>query len=147
MSNIVVKLIPDIIGDKTYKVSKIRIEELLKEIGLTYEKIEIIELDNIEFIDCGKNLEYIRCPKCYRDALRWWGEVMNISSQTNFVDRNITTPCCNTKMKLEDLEYCLECGFSKFIIQILNPSNQFLEEDIKLIEDEIGIKLRKITKR
>lgn len=118
MSQTLMKLIPAKVGAVPNSANESTVINRLKQAKINYESMRIVETKMIQFIDCGKNLEYVRCPHCYRDALRWWGKAMSRSEATGFTYRDVVMPCCQQSVKLEDLEYCLPSGFARYVIEL-----------------------------
>lgn len=146
MSSTLVKLIPTPIGSLPEVTDKEAIEKAIYELGIHYDDLKVWTSDGLQFIDCGENLEYIRCPFCHADAMRWWGEAMNQSSQTGFENRHIVTKCCGRHAQLEDLEYCLKTGFARFGIELLNP-DKVTDIDLFELGAELGTRLKRVTAR
>ena len=79
--------------------------------------------DNPTFIDCGGNFTFVSCPSCNEviaDVI--WGDMMDKCYENgHFYNLETVTPCCDFKTTLNDLKYDWDCGFAKFVIEILNP--------------------------
>ncbi len=146
MSQTIMKLIPAKVGAIPKSMDKIIIVKTLKEAEINYESLRIVETKGIQFIDCGNNLEYVRCPHCYRDALRWWGEAMSRSEATGFTYRDVVTPCCHESVKLEDLEYCLASGFARFVIE-LRGADDLTDSDLFTFSTIMGMAFIKVNTR
>ena len=71
--------------------------------------------DQVQFIDCGENLEQILCPYCQKDLAEWWGDAMNAaySPESGFSMLAVTLPCCGKKSFLNELDYNWPVGFSR----------------------------------
>ncbi len=146
MSQTIMKLIPAKVGAIPKSMDEITIVKRLKEAEINYESIRIVETKEIQFIDCGKNLEYVRCPHCYRDGLRWWGKAMSRSEATGFTYRDVVMPCCHQTVKLEDLEYCLPSGFARYVIE-LRGADDLTETDLFTFSTEMGMAFIKVNAR
>ena len=110
--------------------------------------------DQIRFRDCGVNLELIACPFCgaHLDH-EWWLERMAEDSEGDVEDfhdrgfplRPITVPCCARAASLNQLVYSFDQGFSRFILEAMNPNIDRLdEEDVRRLSDLLGTPLRVI---
>lgn len=146
MSDIVIKLIPAPLGVMPEVTEKNEIEKAVRGLGIHYEGLKVWITEDLQFIDCGENLEYIRCRYCHEDALRWWGEAMNGSAESGFENRHIVTPCCGRHTTLEQLEYCLDTGFARFCIELKNPE-KVTDADIVELGAELGVTFQRITAR
>lgn len=99
------------------------------------DTIEIIQNENPEFIDCGENLEEIRCPICGKElSLDWWSEEMIQHASIHYENLDIITPCCKKKISLNDLYYHFPCGFACTYIRMMNPTNLIESQQIQYIE-------------
>lgn len=43
---------------------------------------------------------------------------------------SILLPCCNGESTLNDLKYHMDCGFAKFVIEVLNPVQPICKHDL-----------------
>ena len=120
MSDDILKIIPAT-PDFAPKASAISgAESYLRELGFTLDATAMTS--EIEFVDCGGNLERISCPFCGAVlATESWQDAMNRSYETRFADRNLKLPCCKRNSKLEDLIYDWPMGFAKFVLHLRNP--------------------------
>ncbi|WNQ08851.1 hypothetical protein MJA45_14440 [Paenibacillus aurantius] len=147
MTQSIVKLIPI---DETFVP---RLEDTDQAVSLLKtlfkETIEVNRFEEIEFIDQGSNFEQIVCPVCSKEIdPNWWQEEMNKAYLTKF--RNLMTilPCCKANLSLNELGYTWPAGFSKYCIEILNPSETaIIYEHIKELEDLLKTKLKIILSR
>lgn len=146
MSKTIMKLIPVKVGAVPDSADEITMIKMLKEAEITYESMRIVETKAIQFIDCGKNLEYVRCPHCHRDALRWWGQAMNRNEATDFNYRDIIMPCCQQSVKLEDLDYCLPSGFARYVIE-LRGADDLTDTELFVFSTLIGMAFMKVNAR
>lgn len=146
MSEHIVRIIPKEVGT-VISTGKEQVAAALKDMGIDYKRLEVQTLDEIKFMDCGKNLEYIRCPYCHKDALKWWGSVMSQAARTNFKNRNLVTPCCHRGVMLEDLDYCLDMGFARFVIEIHEPDTIITNGELYELGIELDCELKKISVR
>ena len=142
MSDYYERLIPKIVGEKPNKVNLKCIQKLLVKNGIVCDDVVIVETDEIRFIDCGGNLEKIVCNHCNSDISSYWGDLMSQSAETGFEDRNYKTQCCNKMNFLENIDYYFDVGFSRFVIELFNPSKQIDLKVIREIEDIIGLELK-----
>jgi hypothetical protein len=92
------------------------------EMYVPAEKISWKSYKNPIFVDCGSNFESVSCPFCgNRIDIDVWQKMMSLCyERTNFNNLDISLSCCNNVSTLNDLIYHYDCGFSKFVIEILN---------------------------
>ncbi|QVK21111.1 hypothetical protein KHQ82_01925 [Mycoplasmatota bacterium] len=147
MSDNFVRLIPKKVGVMFPDLLESLIENYLDSIEYKYETIRIVTFEDITFIDCGENLDSIRCNVCGANLDGWWQERMSESYNSGFVDRTIKTPCCSSVTELENLKYNFNCGFSKCEIEIFNPLRKIEISDIIKIEKIINCQLMQIIAR
>ncbi|MCL2637717.1 MAG: hypothetical protein FWD48_05035 [Oscillospiraceae bacterium] len=149
MSEYYMSFIPD---NPSYKLDTTSIE-LIKKLSFysNYYNEEdniVIEVsDVIQFADCGGNLEEALCPFCKVSALDWWGDAMGsvYSEESGFEDLNVTTPCCQKAVSLNDLDYSFPQGFYKSIIRIDLLFKINLDFSDKQVCNKICEELYKIT--
>lgn len=143
MVETIYKLIPTAIDDQCHIKNKQELIELLDRKIKGPGRWQIFEWQDLQFVDCGRNLEYVRCPHCYKDLIRWWAGTMEIASKSHFSNRQYRTPCCHKEVSLETLEYCLTCGFAKFIIEIrgVEAFDEGLIYEIESITDVCFMKI------
>lgn len=142
MSEYIVKIIPQnekTTFDKSLSANMIScIDSNIKA-----DSIELVTYDEISFIDCGGNLEEIRCPHCNKTLpFDIWGDAMEKAAANGFSDLNIKLPCCGSESSLNDLYYNFPCGFAKCLIQIINPDTELSEAFTDRLEELSGYKLR-----
>ena len=103
---------------------------------------------NVEFIDCGANLESIFCPNCGAIIdFSWWGEAMNKAYESHFKEMGVITPCCNKKTTLGGLKYNAPCAFAKTEIRIFDARDLIPKETIRAIEKICKTPLKVIFQR
>ena len=147
MSYYLFKLIPK---DPQY-IPNINLQKEVKGfLQLIYDdyKILIRITDNVEFIDCGENFEDIICPKCNHSLdMGWWGQTMSLMYENHFSEPDFVLPCCNKMCRIYDLQYKWDCGFSKFVIEILDPEEELSYSQLAELEKVIGCELKVIRAR
>lgn len=148
MSDYSVKLIP---RDPAVQVSSElaqRIVSILRT-ELNAEAVEVHITDEVEFIDCGSNLETIQCPVCGANLdFEWWGNEMDLAyKESHFKDLMTVAPCCQNQISLGDLIYEWPCAFACFSVEIRNPisDSERIESAVCQVEQNLGIPLKKIT--
>lgn len=97
------------------------------------------------FVDCGGNLEEIRCPSC--GALLefdWWGEAMDAASETGFARLSVTAPCCGENISLNALRYHFPCGFAMEMLWLRDPEEELTTEGLAQVQRLLGQEVRVI---
>lgn len=121
-----------------YVISEVK--KLLPNADVDCEKY-----NNVQFIDCGSNLESIHCPICGSNIdFDVWGEYMEAASENDFIKLDTVMECCGRNVSLNELDYYFECGFAKFEIDIINPP--MLPDDfLHRLSEKLNINLRMIN--
>jgi len=146
MSDTVYKVIPKnpnfSVSDDTIKKFVSFFRHHVAQAEISWQKYE-----NPTFIDCGENFTFVSCPYCNQIIPSIiWGEMMDGCYENGgFENLKTITRCCNSTTTLNELNYDWECGFARFVIEILNPENPpypFIEwqaknglADLKELED------------
>ena len=115
------KIIPT---EPNYEPSTEQQKEAIKYLTTEFSKNEISSAltKNVEFIDSGENFESVSCNLCGLNIdIDNWQEAMDKAFQTSFSDLSLLTPCCNKQTGLNDLEYDMPSGFSKYVIEVIDP--------------------------
>jgi hypothetical protein len=137
-----ISTVPEYIPDEVWLSKAIK---LINMFSLSPGKITVENSEDIRFIDQGTNLVRINCPLCNKEIfINWWQDQMDIAYQDKFRNIFIETPCCGMTISLNELNYYWPAGFAKFSIEILNPSNDINDLNLKLLESELKTELRKI---
>lgn len=147
MADIITKIIPvkyDYIADEEQIQAAIMyIKVIVPDCQIGTEVFE-----TTQFVDCGGELEEIKCPDCGEDiSFDWWGEVMEEAAEKEFFDLSVKLPCCGSDSCLNDLEYYLPCGYAKMEITIANLERKFSEKELISIGELLGEKVRIILAR
>lgn len=122
-------------------------EEYLKSLAPESEEISSSVDAGVMFRDCGENLESIQCPKCQADLdQEWWSEALSEDEgEAGFKLATYLLPCCRKKATLNELVYHFDQGFSRFILEAMNPNIGELErEEIQHLEELLGTPLKVI---
>jgi len=136
MSDYIIKIIPN--HEKSIPLIRER-TELKNQLRMLTSSKELIDhlYDEVTFIDPGSNFEGVKCNYCLKELeTEWWSDKMEICSLNNFKDMSITTPCCNSNVSLNQLEYIWPVGFARYVIEIMNPDEDEVIEIEKLIKGE-----------
>lgn len=144
MSDHIVKIIP---ADPSYPIARGQAERILHFIRskTSADDITASIYEAPVFVDCGSNLETIRCPHCKaRLAFDWWGKSMEAAGKSNFKKLSVIMPCCGKESSLNNLLYDFPCGFACAEFDILNPSADFDRESISAISGLLGCPIRVI---
>lgn len=144
MSDYLVKIIPVDLENRisigAAEVITMHINESVKS-----DAVEIKAEDPPFFVDCGSNLEEIRCPLCGKVLdFGWWGEAMEEAGGNGFLDLSIALPCCGGKSSLNELKYHFPCGFARSMITIYNPEKEISEKLLLEIGRIAGIPVKEI---
>ncbi len=76
----------------------------------------------IMFVDCGQNLQRIRCPNCRAEVLlEWWQDLMERIWQVGFTDLEVRMACCRATVSLNDLDFDWPAGFALVEVWARNP--------------------------
>ena len=94
--------------------------------------------EEVAFVDAGENFEAVFCPLCNKELDQdWWGEAMEHASLTEFTDLTVRAPCCQGSTNLNDLRYEMPQGFSRFVLEVLNPN-------VAAVPDAVVAELQKL---
>lgn len=120
----------------------------MEDIALDAEEISAEIAPDIRFRDCGANLETIRCPICGMEiSHEWWREQMGdeYSWDEDFVLKPIIPPCGHSLPSLNALDYHFDQGFSRFMIEAMNPTiARLTPEQVIQLEAILGCSLKVI---
>ncbi|MDY7041417.1 MAG: hypothetical protein SVX38_11190, partial [Chloroflexota bacterium] len=109
------------------------------------DEIDYEVTETIRFIDQGENWERVLCPVCGTELdTIWWQEAMDTAYQLGFTDLLVNLPCCSAVSSLNDLQYEWPAGFARFTLEARNPGTDLNDDELKLLEQVLGCKLRKI---
>ena len=145
MSDSILKLIS---SSHTYMPKEDSKQKAIRSVEMFFplpSRVSFKQSDTPHFVDPGTNLERIICPNCSSviDEL-WWKEAMDKAYQDKYIELNVIVPCCKSKASLNKLKYEWPAGFSKFSIEILNPTREITDEELQDIETILETNLRKI---
>lgn len=138
MSEYIVKIIPK---NPTYSLTHEQANHTLNFLRkmINADDITFLSSETPVFVDCGSNLEMIKCPYCGEQLdFGWWGEAMDIAGKEKFKNLSVTMPCCGQKSSLNDLCYEFPCGFACAEFDILNPSTDFSAQMLSSVKELIG---------
>ncbi|MBQ7775490.1 MAG: hypothetical protein IJ379_06165 [Lachnospiraceae bacterium] len=142
MSAFIYKIIP---GQPEYELAEIVADKVLEGLRacVSADSIEIRGYKEVTFIDCGGNLQAIRCPSCGEVLdFDWWGEAMEKAGESGFAELQAVTPCCGKSVSLNDLQYDMACGFARCEVVILNPQAEPAQEVLEEIEKMLGASVK-----
>ena len=115
------------------------------------EEARIKDYGKLQFIDCGENAEAIHCSSCGAEIsalvwLRWMDEDWH--GEDGFHLHRHVTPCCESDLTLNDLEYRMPQGFARFVLEATNPSIEQLPEHLaRSLSAALGCEIRAIWAR
>ena len=69
---------------------------------------------------------------------------MDKAYERKFTNLSILMPCCGLRTTLNDLQYHYPAGFTRFCIEVVNPSKDLTQEELNILETTLNTKLRKI---
>lgn len=144
MSDYLVKVIPAELEQVIANEVAGSIIEVLQE-SIKADEIEFHASGKPFFVDCGSNLEEIKCPLCGAVLdFGWWGGAMEEAGENEYEDLSITLPCCGQNSTLHKLEYHFPCGFARAEFVIRNPEKEPSDGAVKQIEELAGLPVRVI---
>jgi len=121
-------------------------ENFMADLMPEAEEIKGEITDSVRFRDCGANLEAIRCPFCATElSSEWWSEQMSDDWDDGFDLRPVNLPCGHLVGSLNDLRYDFDQGFSRFILDAMNPNIGVLSPaDVQRFEAILGCPVKVI---
>lgn len=112
------------------------------------EDVSIRFSENIIFFDPGANFERVSCPRCKSEVTDWWADAMDVAAASDFSDLLATTPCCQTKISLDELSYEAPAAFGRFALSALNPNIAELAELQRVeLSSQLGCGLHVVWQR
>ena len=120
--------------------------KLLQSLVMETCEVTAYVAEQIEFVDAGANFESVSCPACRSSIAReWWSAAMGEAHISQFSNLEVLTPCCQTRLSLNNLDYNWPQGFARFILKATNPGIPVLERQaVDGLEQILGCKLRVI---
>ena len=106
--------------------------------------------EQITFRDAGGNCDRVGCPACGKEiAVETWQEWMDAaySDEGGFRLAPLNTPCCKRPTTLNDLDYDMPQGFSRYELRAMNINKRLPSTVLKKLESVLGCKLRVIHQR
>ena len=119
----------------------------LRELAPESEEVTATTDDRILFRDCGENLESISCPFCSASLDHdWWSDRMSEDHDgQGFFLRSFRVPCCGESASLNQLIYRFDEGFSRFILEAMNPNiGRLTAHQVERLTGLLGTPLRVI---
>jgi hypothetical protein len=118
-------------------------QALLASIVPQSTEVTVQFTEHVEFMDQGANFESVACPRCEANAESWWGDAMSEQYKTRFSNLRVTAPCCGATVSLNELNYKWPCGFSRFVLEAMNPNVRDIAPDqVAELEETLGCPLR-----
>lgn len=99
-----------------------RARTLLASFAPDSESITAEFKEHVEFFHPGGNWSGVECPSCGANAEPWWEDAMRRSEQSHFEDLTVTTPCCKSRVSLNELRYLWPAAFGHFVLEAMNPN-------------------------
>jgi hypothetical protein len=105
--------------------------------------------DGVVFVDAGGNAERVDCPACGAELEPgWWAARVDRARRPaagGFADLAVTTPCCDTRTTLNDLDYVWPAGFASAVVEARNPGRGWLTaQERARVERALGHPLREV---
>jgi hypothetical protein len=132
MSDTIYKIIPEIYNFYPADAQSIEGAVKILKMYINADSISSESFESPAFIDCGSNFDSVKCPFCGNTiSADVWQEMMNLCYvKSNFNDLNVFLDCCNRESTLNDLKYNMNCGFARFVINVLNPVESPCKHDL-----------------
>lgn len=145
MSETIYKIIP-VDPDVTWSSAQLRqIAEVTRRLFPDSSRIEPVAFEHRTFVDCGGNLESIKCPECDCEiSLEDWHAAMDFSFRSNFADLLFRPQCCGGRTSLNDLVYAWPCAFAWCMIAIYDPNRSLNESDLDKLTAAADCRVRAI---
>jgi hypothetical protein len=126
-----------------------RARDLLQEMVPDAEEVMATMHDDPVFVDAGENTERVACPFCDTDVGdEWWKKAMEDAARSEYRHLQVVTPCCGSRVSLNDLRYEWPAGFARLVLEAWNPNVTRLdEEEVSKLEEVLGAPLRIIWTR
>lgn len=145
MSETILKLIS---VDETYipgAAGQAEAQDVLATYLPQASRVQVCTSKHIEFVDAGANFESISCPHCGTQLeVEWWQDAMDRAAETRFENLTVLTPCCETKLSLNDLVYQFPGGFARFVLSADNPQADLKAGQLEVLAKILGCQLRRI---
>jgi hypothetical protein len=118
----------------------------LRSLAPLAEEVKVSVTETIRFIDQGGNFERVLCPKCGAELNEWWVSEMDKAWENRSTNLVTSTPCCETTLSLNDLEYQWPAGFSRYVLEVRNPSlgGCLKPAQVARLESILGCELRQV---
>lgn len=119
----------------------------LASIAPESDEIDVRVDNKIQFHDCGGNLESICCPRCNATIdPDWWSDRMSDDFEGDGYQLKLhQTPCCHSWASLAELIYDFDQGFSRFIVEAMNPNiGELSTEQLENFRHLLGTEIRAI---
>lgn len=110
------------------------------------EEVSARHFERPMFIDPGGNWSGVLCSVCGADAESWWSAAVMVAARQDFASFDTVTPCCQSKVSLNDLHYVWPAGFGRFVLDAMNPNVDGLSTaHIARLEALLGCSVREIS--
>jgi hypothetical protein len=124
-------------------------EVFMAEIAPNADEIRSEISEGVRFQDCGGNFMSIHCPVCDTEIdTEWWREQMDrdYHLDSGFELKPLQLPCGHRAESLNALRFNWEQGFSRFILNTMNPmiGRTLQPGEIRRLETILGCPVRVI---
>jgi hypothetical protein len=110
-------------------------------------EIKTLLTKKIEFVDQGENFDSVSCNLCGAliDSEEWSVAVENALSDS-FNNLSFQTPCCGLVSNLNELNYDMPAGFSKYQMIITDPEYEDYSQNEKILNLQtiLGVQVKLI---
>lgn len=154
MSDDVLKIIPKnpdyVPSDQSQVEAVAALEKLLPDGEMCNAEV----YQDMNFIDCGENLESVICPECGAKTeidyfaeedpgLEWWYHLNDLMEDNPVPAIEVAMPCCGKKIQFMDVKFNWPCGFARFELSIYNPniSENLSKSELQRFEIILGCEL------
>jgi hypothetical protein len=144
MSDNWIQLIP---RDPLYvppKTAQLRGQQLLEEFLPDAEEVNVEVTKHPRFFHPGQNWSGVRCCLCKSDLCDLFYREQFLDDR-QFKNLLFKTPCCKKRVSMNDLHFIWPAGFSRFVLEAMNPNVQKLvNKRITALKRVLGCELRQL---
>ncbi len=147
MSNHWVLLVPDDPNFVPAPEDQLRALERLRHLAPRADEVTAEEKEAVEFIDPGGNWSGVQCPRCNADAEAWWSAAVSDAYAGGFRCLDVTVPCCDSVVSLNDLRYVWPAAFAKFVLSAMNAGiGELSTDEVEEFGRILGCSVRQVLR-